>query len=492
MSLGPGHQLGDYRIISRLGAGAYGTVFEAEHIITRRHDAIKVLSDSRLRIPEEEERFLREIRVQASLHHPNIAAVHHAFWTPHGLALVMERAPGGPLSALLSRRRLPLADGMRIIMQVLSGLGYAHGQRVVHRDIKPENIIVASDGSIKITDFGLARSSASPRITQSGAAAGSPCYMSPEQALGTIAVDSRSDTYSAGVVLYEIVTGRIPFEGDSAFTVMLAHQNATPTPPVEIEPAIGPELNKVILRALEKEPARRFQNGAEFLAALEAAAQAPNTIRATHTHLMAVRAQARRKRLLVAACVCALTTFAATYSVSERAQRSAPNVATKKPAHIVPEPAPAPAPPPAEQASPVAPPEEEPAVAATDPEPEPLPAAPVQKPAKRNVPPRQKPRSVAKDDEDAPPTTPAPVLRADKPPSRSAPPVAISSTPSVSAAMPVPEAKSATAQVEEDPKAPPAKRRNVMVRAFQRVFGKHPATTPAPADTQAQPAVPRH
>src|SRR5439155_26117722 len=182
MSLGPGDQLGDYRIVSRLGAGAYGEVFEAEHVITRRRDAIKVLADSRLRIPEEEQRFLREIRVQASLHHPNIAAVYHAFWTPHGLALVMELAPGDPLSAVLSRGRIPLEKGVRLVLETLAGLAYAHGQGVVHRDIKPENIIVAPDGSVKLTDFGLARSVASPRITQTGAAAGSPCYMSPEQA----------------------------------------------------------------------------------------------------------------------------------------------------------------------------------------------------------------------------------------------------------------------------------------------------------------------
>src|SRR5262249_39116200 len=162
------------------------------------------------------------------------------------------------------------------------------------------------------------------------AAAGSPCYMSPEQALGTIAVDSRSDTYSAGVVLYEIVTGQLPFAEESAFTMMLAHQNAIPKPPVEIERSIGPELNQLILRSLEKEPARRYQNGADFLAALEAVAQAPNTLRATQAHLMAVRSQARRKRLLVAAGVCAFTTLAASYTVFQRSHRSNPTVVAKK------------------------------------------------------------------------------------------------------------------------------------------------------------------
>ena len=255
--------------LSRIGTGAYGEVYEGEHVITRRRDAIKVLVDGRLHIAEEEQRFLREIQVQASLHHPNIAAVYTAFSTPHGLALVMELVRGEPLSAILARGRVPLQQGIGYLLEMLAGLSYAHAEGVVHRDIKPENIVVTPDGSVKLTDFGLARSTTSPRLTQSGAFAGSPCYMSPEQARGAGTADSRSDTYSAGVVLYEVVTGRLPFLAESAFDVLMAHQISAPRPPVQLDPAIGTELNQVILTALEKEPDKRFQTAGAFHAALQ-------------------------------------------------------------------------------------------------------------------------------------------------------------------------------------------------------------------------------
>ncbi len=486
MSLGPGDQLGDYRIVARLGAGAYGEVFEAEHIITRRRDAIKVLSDSRLRIPEEEERFLREIRVQASLHHPNIAAVYHAFWTPHGLALVMERAPGGPLSGLLSENRLSLDEAVAIMSQTLSGLAYAHSQHVVHRDIKPENIIVAEDGSVKLTDFGLARSTASPRITQTGAAAGSPCYMSPEQAVATAPADSRSDTYSAGVVFYEMVTGRLPFTGESAFAVMLAHQNSAPQPPMEIAPAIGPGLNHVILRALEKDPERRFQNAAEFQAALESTGLGPKM--AANRLLLPVTAapsDARRKRLLVAAGICAFTTLAVSYNVFQRTHRP-----VAAPARNAVHPAPPASLPPPPAPTPVAPPEPEPSLAETTSTARPRATAP--RIARRSPPAPQRLRITSTEAPEVPPSAPVPPLRpANTPPSRPAP-LAVTSAPVVAPAMPVPEPRSISAPPAEDAKTPPVKRRNVMVRAIQRVFGRKPATNAADADTPAQPVVPRH
>ncbi|MGA2147521.1 MAG: protein kinase [Bryobacteraceae bacterium] len=274
MGLETGFELGEYRILSRVGAGAWGEVYEAEHIITRRIDAIKLMTRRQGALPDEEHRFLREIQVQASLQHPNLAAVYHAFWTSHGLALVMERIHGQSLSAILERGPVPLVWGVHCILGVLSGLAYAHLHGVVHRDIKPENIVVTPDNVVKLTDFGVAQFLDSPRITQSGEFVGSPCYMSPEQAVGTAAVDARSDIYSTGVVLYEIVTGRLPFEGTGGYAQMLAHQTAAPVPPMEIDPSIDPRLNDVILRALAKDPAGRFQTAAMFQQAL-AEAMAP-------------------------------------------------------------------------------------------------------------------------------------------------------------------------------------------------------------------------
>src|SRR5262249_3259916 len=157
---------------------------------------IKILSNARPHTDEEEQRFLQEIRVQASLHHPNIAAVYNAFSTPYGLALVMELVHGEPLSAILARAPIPLDRGVALLLELLTALSHAHATGVVHRDTNPENIIVTPDGSVKLTDFGLARSADGPRLSQSGAFAGSPCYLAPEQARGNRPADARSDTYS--------------------------------------------------------------------------------------------------------------------------------------------------------------------------------------------------------------------------------------------------------------------------------------------------------
>jgi len=259
-----GTQLGDYRILSVIGRGAYGIVYEAEHVITRRIDVVKLLHDSGPGSADDEQRFLREIQVQASLDHANIAAVHTAFQTQAGLALVMEKVPGEPLSAILKRGRLPISEGVRYILATLSALSCAERSGIVHRDIKPDNILITPDGQVKITDFGLAHICGRARITSSGESLGTPCYMSPEQVTGTETVDGRSDVYSTAVVLYEIVTGRPPFRGSNGFAVMLAHRNTAPAPPVEIEPAVGWQLSRAIMTALEKDPAHRFQSAAEF------------------------------------------------------------------------------------------------------------------------------------------------------------------------------------------------------------------------------------
>ena len=193
MNLEIGTQLGDYRIVSRIGQGSYGVVFEAEHVITRRIDAVKFLHDAGPGSADDEQRFLQEIQVQARLHHPNIATVHTAFRTPWGLALAMEKVPGEPLSAILKRGRPPLQEGVRFILATLSALHCAERFGIVHRDIKPDNILITPEGQVKITDFGLAQIRGSARITSSGESLGTPCYMAPEQVVGTNPVDGRTD-----------------------------------------------------------------------------------------------------------------------------------------------------------------------------------------------------------------------------------------------------------------------------------------------------------
>jgi hypothetical protein len=271
MGFETGERAGEYRITGVLGAGACGEVYRAEHTITKRVEALKVLAPNRPHSGEEERRFLREIQLHASLAHPNIASVHNAFSTRLGLVMAMELVEGESLETILQRGRVRLEAGIEYILQVLSALGHAHANSVLHRDVKPGNIVIAPNGTVKLTDFGLARQAANPRLTQTGTPAGSPYYMSPEQIHGVAPLDARSDVYSTGAVLYEVVTGRRPFEGESAFEVMQAHVESVPPAPIALNPAIGPVLNQVILTALEKDPGKRFQSAAEFHEALEAA-----------------------------------------------------------------------------------------------------------------------------------------------------------------------------------------------------------------------------
>jgi serine/threonine-protein kinase len=497
MSLDVGTQLGEYRILSRIGRGAYGDVFEAEHEITRRRDAIKILVDGHLHVALDEKRFLREIQVQASLHHPNIAAVYNAFPTPHGLALVMELVRGEPLSATLARGRVPLQRGIGFVLGMLEGLQYAHTQGVVHRDIKPENIIVTPDGSVKLTDFGLARSLSSPRLTQSGAFAGSPCYMSPEQGLGTGVIDSRSDIYSAGVVLYEIVTGRPPFTGETTFAVMLAHQNSAPRPPVELDPTIGTELNQVILTSLEKDLGKRFQSAAAFHAALEpfvAPAAPPSEIAPAE---IAPGVRLLPKRLLLTVGVCSIIAAAGFQSLGRHlraarvAVRSAPAMEASQAVQPAVTPStgdPALQPPP--EAGEVAP--------ASDP----TSATPVTQPGGSPGKVRRAATAAPKglritgsvpEDPIVPPahpavpkTTPAenPVASVPKPPV-----VSTLETPMPKATAPPAKESGNPPDVKADSvetlsgKETPGKHRNIVVRTLQRVFHPHPKTE----DSESQP-----
>jgi serine/threonine-protein kinase len=478
MSLEAGAQLGEYRILSRIGAGASGEVFEAEHVITRRRDAIKVLVDGHLHIHQDEQRFLREIQVQASLQHPNIAAVYTAFPTPYGLALVMELVRGEPLSAILARGRIPLHLGIGLFLEMLEGLSYAHTHGVVHRDIKPENIIVTNHGSVKLTDFGLARSLASPRLTQLGAFAGSPAYMSPEQGLGSTDIDARSDTYSAGVVLYEIVTGRLPFQGETAFAVMLEHQTAPPPPPVERDPTIGADLDRVILTSLEKDLARRFQTAEAFHTAVQQAAS-----HSASTPPAAPDVRRPSVRTLTVGVACFLLAAAGLYSFLRH--RPATHAAVPAPrasefSQTVQTPV---APVTAAQVPPQS------SSGPTDVPPSPNPAPTISPDAKVTVPVRKYAPPTAKglritgslqDEPSLPPRTPmqrpAP-MEYSVPSTPEAPPPPNVDKPAMAAAAPV-QSPEVTAE-SADPTS--AKRRNFVVRTLQRVFRPRVPARPNPA-----------
>ena len=269
MSLQPEDTIGTYRIVARLGGGGMGEVFQVEHVITKRVEALKVLSGQAAGTPEQRQRFLREIQLQASLSHPNIAAVHNAFWENDRLVMIMELIRGRSLGSLLAESRLSLHQSLDYAGQALAALDYAHARGVVHRDISPSNMIVTEGGTLKLMDFGLAKSMTNLRLTQSGTLVGSLYYTSPEQVRGCIEADGRSDLYSLGAVLYEMAAGTKPFYSENPFTLMLAHVEQPPRRPSEVDASLPTELDDILWKALQKDPEKRFQSAEQFRHALE-------------------------------------------------------------------------------------------------------------------------------------------------------------------------------------------------------------------------------
>lgn len=269
MSFRPEDTISTYRIVARLGSGGMGEVFQVEHLITKRVEALKILSGQAASTPEQRQRFLREIQLQAGLSHPHIAAVHNAFWENERLVMVMELIRGRSLASLLAEGRLSLRKSLDYARQALSALECAHAHGVVHRDISPSNMIVTEDGTLKLTDFGLAKSMTDLRLTLTGTLVGSLYYTSPEQVRGCVEADGRSDIYSLGAVLYEMAAGTKPFCSENPFTLMLAHVEQPPRRPGEVNASLPAELDEILLKALEKDPEKRFQSAEVFGRALE-------------------------------------------------------------------------------------------------------------------------------------------------------------------------------------------------------------------------------
>ncbi|MBI1896355.1 MAG: protein kinase [Acidobacteria bacterium] len=272
MSFQVGDRVGDYEIIQVLGAGGMGEVYKVRNIISERIEAMKVLLPNLVGEPELADRFLREIKVQASLDHPHIAALHTAQRAGSQILMIMEFVEGVTVEQMLHSGTIPLDRGIRYVRDTLSALSYAHARGVVHRDLKPANMMVTPDGVVKLMDFGIAKMAADRRLTQTGRTVGSLYYMSPEQIQGVVDLDARSDLYSLGVTLYEIVTGRRPFQGDSDYSIMAAHLNSAPVPPIEVDPRLPQALNDVILMSISKDPAQRFQSADAMAAALDSVA----------------------------------------------------------------------------------------------------------------------------------------------------------------------------------------------------------------------------
>ena len=275
MAWTPGTRVGDYEIVGTLGYGGMGEVYRVRHTISDRIEAMKLLraaSGSGLQAQEMMDRFVREIRLLATLHHPNIATLHTAFHHEQQLVMVMECVEGEDLG-----RRLPagltLEESLRYTRQVLEALRYAHGRGIVHRDIKPSNIMITPQGEVKLLDFGLALGGLAlggpdQRLTTTGALVGSMHYIAPEHISGE-PHDARSDIYAVGVTLYEMITGRLPIEGTTHIQVIAGHLQHAPVAPDRINSKIPSALSTTVMRALEKNPRERWQTADAFLAALD-------------------------------------------------------------------------------------------------------------------------------------------------------------------------------------------------------------------------------
>ena len=260
-------RIGDYEILGELGCGGMGRVWRVRNVITDRVEAMKVLLPDLAGRQELAARFLREIKLMASLDHPNIAALRTAFTANNQLYMVMEFVEGQTMAQHLENGPISVPDALNYIGQVLKAVSYAHHQHIIHRDIKPPNMMLTPQGTIKLMDFGIARAGDERSLTRTGTTLGSLNYMSPEQVKGE-ATDGRSDLYSVGVCLYEFVTGQRPFTSTSGYSLMAAQIKEIPKPPLELNPALPLALNEIILMAIAKDPAQRFQSADAFNNAL--------------------------------------------------------------------------------------------------------------------------------------------------------------------------------------------------------------------------------
>ncbi|HEX9923060.1 MAG TPA: protein kinase, partial [Anaerolineae bacterium] len=270
MSITPGENIGAYRVIEQLGSGGMATVFKAYQAALDRYVAVKILHPAFKADPQFFERFKREAQIVAKLEHSNIIPVYDFDEYKSEPYLVMRYIQGDTLKPHIKDKPMPAGEILRLMRPVCQALSYAHKQGVLHRDIKPSNIMVTNDGNIFLTDFGLARMVQAGESTLSqDMMLGTPQYISPEQAQGISDLDGRTDIYSLGVVLFEMLTGRVPFKADTPFATIHDHIYSPLPLPSSIDPDIDPEVERMLLKALAKNPDDRFAVADDLLAAME-------------------------------------------------------------------------------------------------------------------------------------------------------------------------------------------------------------------------------
>ncbi|MFP5286154.1 MAG: serine/threonine-protein kinase, partial [Thermoanaerobaculia bacterium] len=283
-----GNTVSHYEILERLGGGGMGVVYKARDVRLDRLVALKFLALDHDASEAERKRFLREARAASALDHPAICTLYEIGETPEGrLFLAMVYCEGETLTRRIGRGPLPFAEALDLALQIAGGLAEAHAKGIVHRDVKPGNVIVTPGGKVKIVDFGIARLAGQSRLTRAGTALGTVVYMSPEQLRGEV-VDARADVWSLGVVVYEMLTGRVPFGGATEHDAAREILTRTPEPPSALRPGIPPALDRIVARTLVKRPEDRYPGMDVLRADLRAVSLSSPPLEAEERTLVAV------------------------------------------------------------------------------------------------------------------------------------------------------------------------------------------------------------